>query len=252
MSNLSIVIPVYNEDETCELFVDVLEATVKTPHEVIIVYDSLNDTTIPSINNLKKKYNNIYSVFNNEKKGAVNAFKKGLESSKSDIVLLSTIDEIFPIIIIDEMYDLINIHDCDMVSGTRYKFGGKRYGGFFIGKNLSRLANLLFNFITNFPLSDSTTGFKMFKKKFFENIKIESRPIGWAFAFEMAIKFSIEGAKFGEVPLIAVDRVFGGKSTFKGNAKRWTKEYFRWFWWGIKNKNNLKINKIKTIDKYLT
>jgi hypothetical protein len=136
--------------------------------------------------------------------------------------LLSTIDEIFPIIIIDEMYDLINIHDCDMVSGTRYKFGGKRYGGFFIGKNLSRLANLLFNFITNFPLSDSTTGFKMFKKKFFENIKIESRPIGWAFAFEMAIKFSIEGAKFGEVPLIAVDRVFGGKSTFKGNAKKWT------------------------------
>ena len=109
MSNLSIVIPVYNEDETCELFVDVLEATVKTPHEVIIVYDSLNDTTIPSINNLKKKYNNIYSVFNDEKKGAVNAFKKGLESSKSNIVLLSTIDEIFPIIIIDEMYDLINI-----------------------------------------------------------------------------------------------------------------------------------------------
>jgi GT2 family glycosyltransferase len=54
LSNLSIVIPVYNEDETCELFVDVLEATVKTPHEVIIVYDSLNDTTIPSINNLKK------------------------------------------------------------------------------------------------------------------------------------------------------------------------------------------------------
>ena len=250
MSNLSIVIPVYNEDETCELFVDVLEATVKTPHEVIIVYDSLNDTTIPSINNLKKKYNNIYSVLNNDKKGAVHAFKKGLESSKSDIVLLSTIDEIFPIVIIDEMYDLINIHDCDMVSGTRYKFGGKRYGGFFLGKNLSRIANLIFRIITNFPLSDATTGLKMFKKSVYDKIEINSKPIGWAFAFEIAVKFATLNVKFGEVPLVAVDRVYGGISTFKGNTLKWSDEYFRWFKWGVKNLKRSNQKKIITLEKY--
>ena len=32
---------------------------------------------------------------------------------------------------IDDMYELITEKNCDLVSGTRYKFGGKRYGGFF-------------------------------------------------------------------------------------------------------------------------
>jgi len=251
LKNLSIVIPVYNENETCELFVDILEATVKTPHEIIIIYDSHEDTTIPSIKNLQKKYNNVSSIHNDQGKGAVYAFKKGLKVADSEIILLSTIDEIFPIVIIDEMYELMRNHSCDMVSGTRYKFGGKRYGGFFVGKNLSRLANFLFNLITNFPLSDSTTGFKMFKKSFYEKIEIQSNPIGWAFAFEMAIKFCTKGAIFGEVPLVAVDRVFGGKSTFKGNATKWSKEYYRWFWWGINNRKKFIINKIKTLDKYL-
>ena len=42
--------------------------------------------------------------------------------------------------------------------------------------------------ITNFPLSDLTTGIKMFKKDFFKNVEIQSNPVGWVFAFELTIK----------------------------------------------------------------
>ena len=247
--SISIIIPVYNEKETCELFVNVLLATLKVDCEIIIIYDSEEDNTIPSIEKLKKKYSNVSSVLN-ENRGAVYAFIEGVKKAKYEVILLSTIDEIFPIIMIDDMYKLILEKNCDLVSGTRYRFGGKRYGGFFLGKNLSRVANLIFSFITNFPLSDATTGFKMFKKSMFNKIKIESNPIGWAFAFEIAVKFAMQNAKLGEVPLVAVDRVYGGDSTFKGNTMRWSKEYFRWFKWGIKNLKRSNQQKIITLEKY--
>ena len=247
--SISIIIPVYNEKETCELFVNVLLSTLKVKSEIIIVYDSIEDNTIPSIDRLKSKYPNVSSVLNNNR-GAVNAFKEGVKLAKNEIILLSTIDEIFPIIMIDDMYELITEKDCDLVSGTRYKFGGKRYGGFFLGKNLSRLANFIFRLITNFPLSDSTTGLKMFKKKIFEKIEIKSNPVGWAFAFEIAVKFATLNVKFGEVPLVAVDRVYGGISTFKGKTLKWSDEYFRWFKWGVRNLKRSNQKKIITLDKY--
>ena len=132
--------------------------------------------------------------------------------------------------IIDENYDF--------VSGTRYKNGGKRLGGSLIGHLLSFIANKSFSFITKFPLSDLTTGIKMFKKNFYDKIEISSNPVGWVFAFEMSIKAYTMNLKIGEVPLISVDRLFGGTSTFKLGA--WIKEYLKCYFWGIKT--ILKIN----------
>ena len=56
---------------------------------------------------------------------------EGVKISRNDIILLCTIDEIFPILMIDDMYKLMIEKNCDLVSGTRYRFGGRRYGGFF-------------------------------------------------------------------------------------------------------------------------
>ena len=90
----------------------------------------------------------------------------------------------------------------------------------------------------------------MFKKKIFEKIEIKSNPVGWAFAFEIAVKFATLNVKFGEVPLVAVDRVYGGISTFKGKTLKWSDEYFRWFKWGVRNLKRSNQKKIITLDKY--
>ena len=59
--------------------------------------------------------------------------------------MITAVDEIFPIISIDKMLNMIVKEDYDFVSGTRYKNGGKRLGGSFIGHLLSRLANKSFS-----------------------------------------------------------------------------------------------------------
>merc|ERR1712093_317154 len=97
----------------------------------------------------------------------------------------------------------------EFISGTRYSKGGKRIGGSLLGSILSKTANKLFKTITNFPLSDCTTGIKMMKKDVWNNITLDSKPIGWAFAFELTIKVYINNFKIDEVPMKCVDRLFG-------------------------------------------
>ena len=101
-------------------------------------------------------------------KGVKYALKTGVNKSKYENILITAVDEIFPILSIDKMLNMIIDENYDFVSGTRYKKGGKRLGGSLIGHLLSVSANKSFGLLTNFPLSDLTTGIKMFKKIFFK------------------------------------------------------------------------------------
>jgi len=78
-----------------------------------------------------------------------------------------------------------------------------------------RTANWLFFHVARSPFTDATTGCKMFRRDLFQKFGLASRPIGWAFAFEMAIKAQHLGLRLGEVPLVSIDRLFGGKSSFR-------------------------------------
>ena len=59
--------------------------------------------------------------------------KAGINKSKFENILITAVDEIFPIISIDKMLNMIVKENYDFVSGTRYKNGGKRLGGSLVG-----------------------------------------------------------------------------------------------------------------------
>tara|TARA_B100000902_G_C27207839_1_gene862640 strand:- start:390 stop:1133 length:744 start_codon:yes stop_codon:yes gene_type:complete len=235
---LSIILPVYNEKESLNIMVRLLNSSIKFNTEIIIVHDSLEDNSIETANNLKNDYENIKIIHNKIGPGVKNAVQSGVENSSNDIILITAVDEIFPIIAIEKMLEEIQKNNKDFVSGTRYSNGGARLGGSFIGSLLSQIANKIFNLLSNIPLSDCTTGIKMMKKKVWNNIEFESNPIGWAFAFELSIKAFMKGYKISEYPIKSVDRLFGGSSTFKLGS--WIKEYIKWFIWGL-----IKTNKFK-------
>ena len=230
--NLSIILPVYNEKESLSLMIKILNSTLEFENEIIIVYDSEQDNSIPIAKKLQSQFKNILLVHNTLGKGVKYALKAGINKSKFENILITAVDEIFPIISIDKMLNMIVKENYDFVSGTRYKNGGKRLGGSLVGHFLSISANKSFSLLTNFPLSDLTTGIKMFKKDFFQKVEISSNPIGWVFAFELSIRAYIMNLKIGEVPLISVDRLFGGESTFR--LGKWVKEYLKCYFWGLK------------------
>ena len=228
---LSIILPVYNEKESLEFMVKILTHSLDFEHEILIIYDTPNDLSISIAKKLEKDFSNVKSVHNDIAKGVKYAIQKGLSIAKFDTILITAVDEIFPILEINKMLEKMIAENYDLISGTRYRLGGKRLGGSMFGRILSVSANYSFRLITKFPLSDSTTGIKMIKKSCLKKINLTFDSVGWSCAFEISIRAFLQNFKIGEVPLKSVDRLFGGTSTFR--AGPWIKEYLKLYLWGF-------------------
>jgi dolichol-phosphate mannosyltransferase len=229
---LSILLPVRNEGINLRIMVKLLKAVVEVPHELLIVYDSADDDSIPLVRRMQSDYSNLRLVHNQLGRGVPNAIRAGVEAAVGDYVLLFAADEVGPVLAVEDMLALMQ-EGCDMVSCSRYAHGGRRLGGSAVGGFLSRQANRIFHRLAGCVLSDATTGIKLFRLKLFPTLNLEARPIGWAVTFEMAMKAQLAGWKLGEVPVISIDRLYGGKSSFQLGP--WTGEYMRWFVWGVRN-----------------
>lgn len=228
---LSVLMPVRNEGSNIKIMLKALHAVIEVPHELLFVYDNPDDDCIETVNELEGRYPNIRLIHNQTGIGAANAIKAGVSASKGDYILIFAVDELGPILAIDDMLQLMN-QGCDLISCTRYAHGGRRLGGSQVGYILSWIANKLFYYFFKSAFTDCTTGVKMFRKTLFDKINFESGPVGWTFAFEMSIKAQLQGFKLGEVPIISIDRLYGGESTFK--LVPWFVGYLKWFLWGVK------------------
>lgn len=234
---LSILMPVCEEGVNIKVMLKILKAVVCVPYEALIVYDYPEDDTIPVVSAMQPDYPNVRLIHNNLGKGVMNAIRAGVNASRGECILFFAVDEVGPVLAIEDMIALMD-EGCEMVSCTRYAYGGRRLGGSLIEGILSRMGNRLFRMLSGAAFSDGTTGIKMFRKELFNRLSLESRPVGWVAVFEMAIKAQMAGVKIGEVPIVSIDRLYGGKSSF--SLGPWLKEYLRWFFWGVKNLRPLK------------
>lgn len=239
-TKLSILIPVRNEGLNIGIMLKILQVVVNVPNEVLVIYDSQDDSSIPVIKEMQLRYNNIKPVHNSLGRGVINAIKAGLDASSGEYILLFAADEVGPVLEIDQMICLLD-EGCDLVSCTRYALGGRRLGGSLVGGILSRIANKALCVLAGSVFTDATTGIKMFRAEIMDRINLESRPVGWAVVFELAVKAQAAGMKLGEVPIISIDRLYGGQSSF--SLGPWMKEYLRWFIWGMKNLKGSKISR---------
>jgi dolichol-phosphate mannosyltransferase len=223
--------PVRNEGLNLRVMLKILGAVVDVPHEVLVVVDQKDDASVPIVEAISPQYARLSLVHNTGGAGILNALRAGVSAAQGKYLLIFAADEVGPVLAIDDMIALMDA-GCQFVSCTRYAYGGRRLGGSWVGGLLSRGANRLFRRLSGCQLTDATTGIKMFTREVFDSLHLEARPVGWAVAFEMAIKAQLAGLRLGEVPIVSIDRLYGGKSTFRIGP--WTVEYFRWFVWGLK------------------
>jgi dolichol-phosphate mannosyltransferase len=220
---LTILIPVKNEGLNLTIMLKILGAVVDVTHEVLIVFDRPDDDSLNVVRSLSPADPTIEPVYNALGAGVLNALRAGVARARGKYVLIFAADEVGPVLM---------EQGCEFVSCTRYAHGGRRLGGSWTGGLLSRLANSAFCRLSGFRLTDATTGIKMFRTELFDQLNLQARPIGWAVAFEMGIKAQLAGLRLGEVPIVSIDRLYGGKSSFALGP--WTSEYLRWFLWGLR------------------
>lgn len=226
---ISVILPVFNEGINLDIILRIIQAIIKIPHEVLIVYDFPEDNSIPVAKKVQEIYPEIRLVHNKIGRGAINAIKAGVEEAKGNYAVILLADDIGPVFAVSAMADLMD-KGCELVSPTRYGFGGRVFGGSVIQKILSKTANTAFRILSSSQMTDATFGVKMFRPELFKKINLESKS-GWAISFELSVKTQAMGLQVGEVPITSINRFYGGESKF--SLKSWLIEYLKWFFRGI-------------------
>jgi dolichol-phosphate mannosyltransferase len=116
----------------------------------------------------------------------------------------------------------------DLAIGSRYKAGVNVINWPMSRLILSSGANLYARFITGLPLTDSTGGFKAFRRRVLEAIPFERvRSNGYSFRIEMSYRAWKKGFRLAEVPIIFTDRVEGQSKM----NRRIVREAIWMVWW---------------------
>lgn len=235
---VSIIVPVYNEGANISKFISSLESSVNIKHEVLIIYDFDEDDTVPVAKILRKKFKNIEIVKNKLGFGLINACKTGFKKAKGNFMVVMPGDLADDPITINKMYELSK-KGYDIVCATRYSRGGKKLGGGLLKSFLSKFAGLTTPLLLGIPTSDLTNGFKMYNRKLFKKINIESQG-GWEFTMEILIKAHFLNFRITETPSTWKERS-SGKSKFK--LLRWLPGYVYWYFWGVSKRSKFFLNR---------
>ncbi|MDQ2670200.1 MAG: polyprenol monophosphomannose synthase [Gemmatimonadota bacterium] len=116
----------------------------------------------------------------------------------------------------------------DLVIGSRYKSGVNVINWPMSRLLLSWFANGYARSVTGLPLTDSTGGFKCFRRQVLEAIdlkKVVSN--GYAFQIEMSFRAWKRGFKLVEIPIVFTDRIEGQSKM----SKRIVREAVWMVWW---------------------
>lgn len=221
---LSIVLPVYNEGPAIEPVLRGLASSVRTPHEIVVVYDFDGDTTVPVLARLAGDIPGLRGLRNDLGRGVLNAMKAGIAGTQAPYVLISMADGSDEPQIVDAMVALAR-DGADVVAASRYMRGGRQIGGPWLKRLLSRTAGLTLCWFAGVGTHDATNNFKLYSRRFLDTVSIESRA-GFELALELTVKATIGGRMVAEVPTTWRDRT-AGASNFKLRA--WLPHYLRWY-----------------------
>ena len=212
---LAIVIPTYNEADTISSLLKELFEKVKQLVErldVLVIDDSSPDGTADIARELGSKYDKITVIQRPKKMGLGAAYKEGfrhvLEKLDSELIVQMDADHSHKSSEIPNMLDKIS--DYDYLIASRHVNGSDVIGWGVGRKATHSVAGAIARMCAKIEIKDSTSGFRMFKKKTLEKIDFEKiRSDGFAFQVEVLHQLKQLGMMGLEVPTVFVNRTEG-------------------------------------------
>lgn len=223
-----VVVPTYNERINVPQIVPAILS--QDPHvHVLVVDDNSPDGTGELADQLAAENPRVHVLHRGRKEGLGKAYLAGFRWALDcgyDLIFEMDADFSHDPRFLPTFLDAIQ--DADLVIGSRYKSGVN-----VINWPISRLllsigANQYARLVTGLPLTDSTGGFKCFRRRVLEAIPLERvRSNGYAFQIEMSFLAWRKGFRIREIPIVFTDRV-EGQSKMNGKIVR---EAVWMVWW---------------------
>ncbi|HEV2756056.1 MAG TPA: glycosyltransferase family 2 protein [Actinomycetota bacterium] len=221
---VSVVIPAYNEGEAIVRALDRIFEAVTLPAEVLVVYDSLDDSTVSWLEKYVRDEPRLVPTLNTYGRGPANAIRFGIDAATADVVVVTMADGCDDPQQIDDLVRLVE-RGVVVAAGSRYMNGGQQVGGPFFKSFLSRLAGRTLYWFARVGTNDATNSFKAYSREFVRDVGIESSS-GFEVGLELVAKARRLRLPVAEIPTIWLDRTTG-VSNFK--LMRWLPRYLRWY-----------------------
>jgi hypothetical protein len=227
----SVVVPVFNEAANIAAFCRGALADLPGGYELLICYDTPEDSTLAALESLPpdEKPKQIRLIHNQLGRGVRYAIEAGFRAAQSPLILVCMVDLSDDLSSVPAMLALAD-SGAAVVCGSRYMRGGRQIGGPWLKSLLSRMAGLTLCWFTGLPTHDPTNSFKVYRKDFLDQQKIESSA-GFCLGLELTVKAHFDGYRVEEVPTTWRDRT-AGESRFR--LWKWLPLYLTWYFFAFR------------------
>ena len=228
LERILVIIPTYNEAKNLpQIIPAVLRQDPRL--EVLVVDDNSPDGTGDIADRMAQTKSRVHVLHRQAKEGLGRAYlagfrwglSHGYEAMFEMDADFSHDPEFIPAF-------LRAAEQADLVIGSRYATGVNVINWPISRLLLSLGANLYARVVTGLPLTDSTGGFKCFRREVLAALKLDRvRSNGYAFQIEMSFRAWKRGFRLQEIPIIFHDRVEGQSKM----SKRIVREAIWMVWW---------------------
>lgn len=220
MNKTLVVVPTYNERENIRPLAQRL-LSLPVPVDMLVVDDNSPDGTGQIADELASRHSSIHVLHRTLKDGLGRAYIAGFQwALERDYEFVFELDGDFSHNPDDIPMFLKAAERADLVLGSRYSNGVRVVNWPLKRLVLSRSAGIYVRLITGMTFSDPTGGYKCFRRRALQAIKLEDiRSNGYSFQIEMTHRLWRQGMTVVEVPIVFTDREHG-QSKMSGHIVR--------------------------------
>ncbi len=217
----SIVIPVYNEEESLEpLFAELLQAMtpLNSPYEIVFVDDGSTDTSPGKLDAFKADLPEVVHIVSfSEREGQTNAMRKGLEAARGNVAVTLDADLQNDPADIPRLLEKME-EDYDCVCGWR-----KSRQDTLLKAGLSKFGNIMQRLLTGMRIHDVSCTLRAYRKEC-----VQSIALNWEGQHRfIPLSLSLQGYKIGEIVANHRKRQFGSTKYSHKRIFRVVSDFFK-------------------------